>query len=83
MSSAVATEVERRRARSGVALPLVLFVLAVLSILSAGAMVVVGGERRVGAAAEAQTHAYALARSGLDRFLADRGSFGLDRKSVV
>jgi hypothetical protein len=67
---------ERMEARRGVALPLVLLVLTVLSIVGAGAMVVVGGERRVAGSAEAQTQAYALARSGIDRFLADRASFG-------
>ena len=70
----------RRRAvfgvRRGIALPTVLLLITLLSVLAAGAMTLVGDERRVVGNDAAATQAAALARSGLDRFLSSRDSLG-------
>jgi hypothetical protein len=57
-------------------LPLVLLLIVVLSLAAAGALGVVGAERRGASKQIDQLQAYAAARSGLERYLADRASFG-------
>jgi hypothetical protein len=58
------------------AIPIVLVMIVVLSILAAAALTVVSLERRTVSAGALQSDAYALARSGLDRFALDRTSLG-------
>jgi hypothetical protein len=58
------------------AVPLVLVLVVLLSILAAGALTVTGLERRSVAAAGLQADAYALARAGLDRFVTSRTQLG-------
>lgn len=66
----------RLRNRSGIALPTILMLVAILSVMAAGAITLVGTERRVVGYESGATRAHALARSGLDRFLASRDSMG-------
>lgn len=65
--------------RRGIALPMVLFLIVVLSTMAAGAMVLVGSEARVAGSADTQLEAYAIARSGLDRYFALRADSTLAR----
>lgn len=65
-----------RNSRRGIALPLVLLLLTLLSVLAAGAMTLVTIERRVVGNQTVQTQAYAIARTGLERFVADRAALG-------
>ncbi|MCC6930286.1 MAG: hypothetical protein IT359_14970 [Gemmatimonadaceae bacterium] len=53
-----------------------LMLIALLSVMAAGAITLVGTERRVVGNDAMATRAYALARGGLDRFLASRDSLG-------
>ena len=66
----------RLRRRRGIALPTILMLIAILSVMAAGAITLVGTERRVVGYEAGATRAYALARSGLDRFLSARDSLG-------
>jgi len=66
----------RDRAQQGVALPLVLFTILVLAILIAAGFAALGSERRVNANDVAQIDAFALAQTGLETFLVQRGSYG-------
>ena len=62
--------------RAGVALPMTLLMIVVLSCLAASAFTMVGSERRVVDNQESQVESYALARSGMERFLANRAALG-------
>jgi len=64
------------RTRRGIALPTILFLIAILSVLAAGAITIVGSERRVLGNEGFSTQAFALARTGLDQFLLSRDSLG-------
>ena len=66
----------RRPRRRGMAIPIVLAMIVVLSIMTAAAMTVVGLERRTVTASALQSDAYALARTGLDQFVFTRTSLG-------
>lgn len=65
------TTTRRLRARRGVTLPMTLLIIVVLSALAAGAFTRVGSERRTIDNQEATLDAHAMARTGLDQFLAD------------
>jgi hypothetical protein len=65
-----------RPTRRGVALPMVLLLVTILSVLAAGAITLVTIERRVVGNEAVKTQAEAIARTGLDRFIADRPSLG-------
>ena len=58
-------------ARRGVTLPMTLLIIVILSALAAGAFTRIGSERRTIDNQEASLDAYAMARTGLDQFLAD------------
>jgi Tfp pilus assembly protein PilX len=60
----------------GVALPMVLLVVVVLTILLAAGFAGLSSERRVHANDEAALDAFTLAETGLELFLAKRDSFG-------
>ena len=60
----------------GVALPLVMFTILVLAILISAGFAALGSERRVNANDVAQLDAFALAQTGLETFLVQRGSYG-------
>lgn len=70
------TSAASRRRRTGAALPLTLFVIVVLTMLSAGAFTMFGSERRVTDDHDAQLDAYTIARTGVERFIGSRGSLG-------
>jgi Tfp pilus assembly protein PilX len=69
---------ERRSSgrRRGIALPAVLFMITLLTILGAAAITITGTERRVSGNSGLETQAYAIARTGLERFLLDRERMG-------
>jgi hypothetical protein len=62
--------------RRGVALPMALFVVVVLTILLAAGFATLSSERRVHANDEAALDAFTLAETGLELFIAKRDSFG-------
>src|SRR2546423_13180560 len=64
------------RSRRGVALPMALLVLVVLTILLAAGFAALSSERRVHANDEAALDAFTLAETGLEVFIAKRDSFG-------
>src|SRR6478752_5008295 len=64
------------RARSGAALPLTLFIIVTLTVLSAGAFTMLGSEREVNDDSKARLDAYILARRGLEQFVGSRASLG-------
>src|SRR2546430_9114354 len=64
------------RGRRGVALPMALFVVVVLTILLAAGFAALSSERRVHANDEAALDAFTLAETGLALFIAKRDSFG-------
>lgn len=66
----------RQHSERGVALPMVLLVVVVLTILLAAGFAGLSSERRVHANDEAALDAFALAETGLELFLAKRDSFG-------
>lgn len=65
-----------RQARRGIAVPLALVLIVLLTVLAAGALTVTAVERRVLGSATLQSDAYAIARDGLDHFLARRTRLG-------
>jgi hypothetical protein len=58
------------------AIPLVLVLIVLLSVLAAAALTVVGLERRTIGSSGLQADAYTIARSGLDRFISSRAQLG-------
>ncbi len=68
--------IEPPRSRRGVALPMALLVLVVLTILLAAGFAALSSERRVHANDEAALDAFTLAETGLEVFIAKRDSFG-------
>ena len=64
------------RARKGAALPLTLFIIVVITTLSAGAFTMIGSERRVADDHRGQLDAYVLARRGLEQYIANRSALG-------
>src|SRR5256886_17102198 len=68
--------IEPPRSRRGVALPMALLVLVVLTILLAAGFAALSSERRVHANDEATLDAFTLAETGLELFIAKRDSFG-------
>lgn len=62
--------------RGGFALPLILFVIVLVTVLGAALIAMSVAERRVLTAASVQSDAYALARGGLERFLVQRPQLG-------
>ena len=62
------------RGRRGVALPMALFVVVVLTILLAAGFAALSSERRVHANDEAALDAFTLAETGLELFIAKRDS---------
>ena len=62
--------------RDGIAIPLVLILIVLLSVFAAAALTVVSLERRTVGSSALQGDAYTLARSGLDRFVASRTTLG-------
>lgn len=64
------------RRRTGAALPLTLFVIVIVTMLSAGAFTMIGSERRVNDDNKAQLDAYLMAKRGLEQFVGSRASLG-------
>ena len=64
------------RSERGVALPMVILIIVVLTLLVAVGFSAVGSERRVNANEEATLDAFATAETALELFLARRDSFG-------
>ena len=62
--------------RRGAALPLTLFMIVVLTTLSAGAFTMIGSERRVADDHRGQLDAYVIARRGLEQYVGSRSSLG-------
>jgi Tfp pilus assembly protein PilX len=60
----------------GIALPMAMLLIAVLTVLLAAGFSALGSERRVNANDEAQLDAFMLAETGLERFIARRDSLG-------
>jgi hypothetical protein len=60
----------------GLALPMVILIIVVLTVLVAAGFSAVGSERRVNANEEATMDAFTTAETGLELFLARRDSFG-------
>lgn len=60
-----------RRPRNGASLVLALLLIVVLSVTAAGALTMVGSERRVVDDAQAAAEAHAMARSAYDQFVTD------------
>src|SRR5437773_10732858 len=66
----------RRLSERGVALPLVILIIVVLTVLLAAGFSGLASERRVGANDQAALAAFTLAETGLELFIARRDSFG-------
>jgi hypothetical protein len=64
------------RARRGAALPLTLFMIVVLTTLSAGAFTMIGSERRVADDQRGQLDAYVIARRGIEQYVGNRAALG-------
>ena len=64
------------RSRKGAALPMTLFIIVVLTTLSAGAFTMIGSERRVADDTRAQLDAYVIARRGLEQYIGNRSALG-------
>jgi hypothetical protein len=64
------------RRRTGAALPLTLFIIVILTTLSAGAFTMIGAERRVNDDTKARLDAYVLARRGMEQFVGSRAALG-------
>src|SRR5437763_5371156 len=62
--------------RRGVAIPMALLVVVILTILLAAGFAALSSERRVHANDEAALDAFTLAETGLELFIAKRDSFG-------
>ena len=62
-------------ARKGIALVMALVLVVILSVAAAGALAMVGGERRVVEDQEAASSAHAMARSAYDQFLVNPTGF--------
>ncbi|HEX9564410.1 MAG TPA: hypothetical protein VF981_10585 [Gemmatimonadaceae bacterium] len=65
-----------RLSRSGFAIPLVLVVIVLLTVLAAATLTVAGVERRVTGSAALQADAWTMAHDGLEVFLATRSALG-------
>jgi Tfp pilus assembly protein PilX len=65
-----------RGSRRGAALPLALFIIVIVTILAAGAFMMMGSERRVADNTDAQLDAYVMATRGMERFIVGRASLG-------
>jgi len=70
------TSLGQSRRRTGAALPLTLFIIVILTTLSAGAFTMIGSERRVNDDRKAQLDAYLMARTGMERFIGSRAALG-------
>src|SRR5207247_9088261 len=66
----------RRLSERGVALPLVILIIVVLTVLLAAGFSGLASERRVSANDQAALGAFTLAETGLELFIARRDSFG-------
>ena len=64
----------RTRNRRGFALPMAIFVIAILTVTVAASFIATGSERRIVDSQEAQSRAYNVAQAGLERYLADRST---------
>src|SRR5438105_4937087 len=60
--------------RRGFALPMAIFVIAILTVTVAASFIATGSERRIVDSQEAQARAYNIAQAGLERYLADRST---------
>ena len=67
---------QRPRRRTGAALPVTLFIIVIVTMLSAGAFSMIGSERRVTDDHKAQLDAYLMARRGLEQFIGNRAGLG-------
>jgi len=76
MRSRESTTAQRPRRRTGAALPLTLFIIVIVTMLSAGAFSMIGSERRVTDDHKAQLDAYIMARRGLEQFIGNRAGLG-------
>lgn len=64
----------QHRSRRGFALPMAIFVIAILTVTVAASFLAAGTERRIVDSQEAQARAYNVAQAGLERYLADRST---------
>lgn len=69
----------RRRSGHGFALPLVLFVIALATVLGAALLTMSAAEQRIVSATALQSDAYTIARGGIERFLVERIRLGFTR----
>lgn len=76
MRSHESSTTQRPQRRTGAALPLTLFIVAIVTMLSAGAFSMIGSERRVTDDQKAQLDAYLMARRGLEQFIGNRAGLG-------
>ena len=76
MRSHESTTPQRPTRRTGAALPLTLFIIVIVTMLSAGAFSMIGSERRVSDDNKAQLDAYIMARRGLEQFIGNRAGLG-------
>ena len=75
----------QHRSRRGFALPMAIFVIAILTVTVAASFLAAGTERRIVDSQEAQARAYNVAQAGLERYLADRSTLfpGYNGEPVV
>lgn len=64
------------RRRTGAALPMTLFIIVIVTTLSAGAFTMIGAEYRVNDDHKAQLDTYLMAKRGMEQFIGSRASLG-------
>src|SRR5688572_13205422 len=76
MRAHTSTTSSEPRPRTGAALPLTLFIIVIVTMLSAGAFTMIGSERHVNDDHKAQLEAYIMARRGMEQFIGNRAGLG-------
>lgn len=64
------------RRRTGAALPMTLFIIVIVTMLSAGAFTMIGAEYRVNDDHKTQLDTYLMAKRGMEQFVGSRASLG-------
>jgi hypothetical protein len=64
------------RRRTGAALPMTLFIIVIVTMLSAGALTMTGSEYRVNDDHKTQLDTYLMAKRGMEQFIGSRASLG-------
>lgn len=76
MRSHALTSGAQPQRRTGAALPMTLFIIVIVTMLSAGAFTMIGAEYRVNDNHKTQLDAYLMAKRGMEQFIGSRASLG-------